>query len=348
MAEQNQYIGYVGTYTNGKSEGIYSFMLDTKAKKIEDVKVAAKIENPTYIAIGDDKRFLYSVAKEGENGGIASFSINPNGQLNFINSHVSQGAPPCYVGVNQELHTVLSANYHKGTIEASSLNPDGSIQSTSSISQHKGSGPDERQEKAHTHFSGFTPDGRFIIAVDLGIDKIITYSFKDGQLTKRNTLSVHPGSGPRHIVFHPRKPFAYVMTEFSSEVIVLQYLSEDGSFTVKQVISTIPIDFTGNNQGSAIHISKDGKYVYAGNRGHNSIAVFSVDEASNELNLIERVSTEGHWPRDFVLDPTEKFIVATNQESGNLVLFERNPESGKLALLQSDIAVPDPVCVKFL
>jgi 6-phosphogluconolactonase len=150
------------------------------------------------------------------------------------------------------------------------------------------------------------------------------------------------------MTFHPNGKIAYLMTELSNEVVVLAYSQEDGSFKELQYISTIPDDFTENNQGSAIHISSDGRFVYAANRGHDSIAVFSTNSDSGELTFVERTSTEGNWPRDFALDPTEKFLIASNQESSSLVLFERNQETGKLTLLQSDITVPDPVCVKFL
>lgn len=163
-----------------------------------------------------------------------------------------------------------------------------------------------------------------------------------------SSLSVRPGSGPRHLTFHPNGIFAYLMTEISSEVVVLKYNPEDGSFTELQYIKAIPENFTENSQGSAIHISNDGRFVYAANRGHNSIAVFSVNGESGELTFIEHTSTEGDWPRDFVLDPTENFLVASNQNSSNLILFKRDRSTGRLTLIQSDVTVPDPVCVKFL
>lgn len=349
MTETAQFLGYVGTYTKGKSEGIYSFLLDTMAKKITDVKVAATIENPTYLAIDKSKNLLVSVAKEEDQGGIASFAITSNGELlSKINSQVLDGAPPCHVSISNDNTFVLSANYHKGTIEAYPLNETGQILPPSSVVTHKGTGPDKRQEKAHAHYAGFSPDQKYIITVDLGMDEIITYSLEEGLLTKKHSLSVKPGSGPRHLVFHPTESYAYVMTEFSSEVIVLNYDVEAGSFTHIQTLPTIPNDFKENNQGSAIHISRDGKFVYVANRGHDSIAIFKIDDHTYELSFVERVSSEGHWPRDFVLDPTESFVVVSNQESSNLVLFERDIETGKLTLLQSDVTVPDPVCVKFL
>lgn len=343
-----KYIGYIGTYTKGESEGIYSFVLDTAAGKISDVKVAAKLDNPTYLTISKDNQYLYSVVKEGDSGGVAAYRLDSgSGSLEAFNSQVSAGSPPCHVSVDSSARNVFSANYHKGTVESYLTNSDGSLGPAVSVMEHSGSGPDSRQEKPHTHYAGLTPDEKYVIAVDLGIDQVISYEVSEGVLNEKSTLSVKPGSGPRHLVFHPNGKYAYVMTEFSSEVLLLQY-QEDGSFKQMQAISTLPEDFKENNQGSAIHISSDGRFVYTGNRGHNSIAVFSVNQDNGELSFVEHTSTEGNWPRDFVLDPTEKFVVASNQNSSNLVLYSRDENTGKLTLLQSDVAVPDPVCVKFL
>ncbi|WP_163183616.1 lactonase family protein [Neobacillus sedimentimangrovi] len=344
-----KYIGYIGTYTKGDSKGIYSFTLNTKEGKIENIEVAAELFNPTYLAISKDNRYLYSVVKDGEEGGLKAFSIGENGKLTAINSQVSAGAPPCHVSIDSQNKYVFSGNYHRGTVESHLLHQDGSLLPAASIIQHEGSGPDPRQEKAHTHYAGLTPDEKYVVVVELGIDALITYKInEDGTLTKVKLHPLKAGSGPRHLTFHPNGKFAYIMTEFSSEVIVLTYNPENGHFTEKQYISTLPADFKENNQGSAIHISSDGRFVYAGNRGHNSIAVFSVNGTTGELTFVEHTSTEGDWPRDFSLDPSEKFIVASNQESSNLVLFARDEFSGRLSLIQSDITVPHPVCVKFL
>ena len=347
---ETKLVGYIGTYTKVKSEGIYTFTLDTKEGKITDVSLAAKLDNPTYLAISDNKKYLYSVIKEGQQGGIAALQIdNETGKLHLINSYVSDGAPPCHVSVDRKSSYLFSANYHKGTVESYAVNQEtGAILPPSSVIEHTGRGPDERQEKPHTHFAGLTPDEKFVVAVDLGIDKIITYEWQNEGLMEKSSLAVKPGSGPRHITFHPNGNYAYVMTEFSSEVLVLQYDTETGSFEQLQTVSTIPENFKENNQGSAIHISSDGRFVYAGNRGHDSIAIFKVNEESGLLHFVNHTSTEGNWPRDFSLDPTDKYIVASNQESGTLALFARDQETGELTLLQKDIAVPEPVCVKFL
>jgi 6-phosphogluconolactonase len=350
MTEKKQFTGYIGTYTKGDSEGIYSFTLDSDEKTIVDVKVAARLDNPTYLTISSNNRYLYSVVKEGEQGGLSAFSINDNGELTEINSQFSEGSSPCHVSVDTKNKYAFSANYHKGTVESYLLDQvDGSVQPAVSIFKHEGSGPDPRQEKAHTHYAGLTPDEKYLAAVELGIDALITYKVNDnGTLEKVNQLPIKAGSGPRHLAFHPNGKYAYIMTEFSSEVIALNYHPENGHFTEIQYISTLPEDFKENNQGSAIHLSADGRFVYAGNRGHNSIALFQINQDSGELSFVEHTSTEGDWPRDFEIDPSEKFIVASNQESSNIVLYSRDEGTGKLTLLKSDIKVPYPVCVKFM
>lgn len=351
MTDNKKFIGYVGTYTKENSEGIYTFTLDTEAKKISNVTLAAKLDNPTYVTINRNNQYLYSVVKEGEAGGVAAYSIDSHtGELKEKNRQVVEGASPCHISVDSKNRIVVTANYHKGTIESFVVNEEnGTVNSASSIITHEGSGPNkERQEKPHAHYVGYTPDEKYVVGVDLGIDKLITYEIKDSALKEVSGVSVKPGSGPRHITFHPNGKYAYVMTELSSEVIVLTYNSEEGAFTELQYISTVPEEFDENSQGSAIHISSDGHFVYAANRGHNSIAVFSVDQNSGQLTFVEHTYTEGNWPRDFVLDPTEKFLVATNEKSHNLVLFSRDESTGKLTLLQSDVVVPEPVCVKFL
>lgn len=339
--------GFIGTYTKGDSEGIYSFIFDTETAAIEAIKLAAKVENPTYLTISENKEYLYSVAKDGENGGVAAYSLNKEtGELHFLNQQTEKGSPPCHVSVDRNNHHLLSSNYHKGTAAAYKIHAeDGTIQINPSVAQHQGEHDDQ---KPHTHFAAFTPDEKYIAVIDLGIDQLLTYQLKEGQLVQVNHLSFTAGSGPRHLAFHPNEKIAYLMTEFSSEVIVLEYDANTGAFKEIQTISTIPADFSDNNQGSAIKLSSDGRFVYAGNRGHNSIAVFSIDTETYKLTFVEHISTEGDWPRDFSLDPTEEFVIASNQESSNLTVYKRNTETGKLTLLQSDITVPHPVCVTFI
>ncbi|MBO1003962.1 lactonase family protein [Pseudogracilibacillus auburnensis] len=343
----NKFIGYAGTYTRESSEGIYRFVLDADAGKLESVEVAAKVGSPTYLAISDDQRFLYSVDQQDQLGGVAAFEIkNESGELRFLNEQLTDGAPPCHLDVQDQ--TIVTGNYHKGTIDLFKVQEQGSVEPVSSVVQHEGTGPHDRQEKPHVHYTAYTPDGKFIAVADLGTDEVVTYKVENDQLVKVNTLTVKAGSGPRHLTFHPNGKIAYLLNELSSEVLVLNYDSVQGSFTEKQYISALPEDFSITNDASAIHISSDGRFVYTGNRGHNSIAVFSVDQDNGELTFVEHTPSGGEWPRDFVLDPSEKYLIASNQHTGNLVLFARDQETGKLTKLGSEVEVPEVVCVKFL
>lgn len=340
--------GYVGTYTKGDSKGVYTFTLDTETAALSEAELVAEIQNPTYLSIDRKEETLFVVAKKGDSGGVASYDINKEtGKLAIKSLQTSPGSSPCHVSIDAANQTVVAAHYHRGTVEAYQIKEN--KLSPASIIQHEGKGMNpDRQEKPHVHFTGFTPDEKFVVAVDLGIDQIVTYEVQDDNLKRIHSLSVQAGSGPRHITFHPNGKFAYVMTELSNEVILLTYDAQNGSFQEQQYIRTVPADFTHSSQGSAIHITSDGHFVYAGNRGHNSIAVFAVNQDTGMLTFVENTDTSGNWPRDFMLDPTEKFMVVSNQESHNLVLFARDTVTGKLSKLNAEIEVPYPVCVKFL
>lgn len=341
-----KYIGFVGTYTRESSEGLYRFELDTEAGTIGNVQVAAKIGSPTYVNFSEDEAFLYAIDQEGDQGGVAAFKVDrETGELSYLNNHLEDGVPPCHLSVNG--NELVAGNYHKGVVDLFKVNDQGIEEKSFSIT-HEGTGPHERQESPHVHYTAHTPDGKFVVVVDLGTDELVTYKVEEDELVRVGAYSAKPGSGPRHLDFHPNGQTAYLLTELSSDVIVLDYNGETGEFTEKQVISAVPSDFTGTTDASAIHVSSDGKFVYAGNRGHDSIAVFEIDETDQSLSLIQHISTGGEFPRDFVLDPSETFLVAANQFTGNLVLFSRDQSTGKLTQLNSEINVPEAVCVKFL
>jgi 6-phosphogluconolactonase len=340
-----KFIGYAGTYTRESSEGIYSFVLDTETGTLSKTTVAAKVGGPTYLTISADDQYLYAVAQEGQMGGVHAYRIDDETDaLQMINGQLTEGAPPCHISIRGR--EVVTGNYHKGTIGLNHVNGQGGIEPVDTI-KHSGSGPHDRQDKSHVHYAGHTPDGKYVVVADLGTDELVTYQVNGNKLEHVQTLHVKPGSGPRHIVFHPNGKTAYLMTELSSEVMVLDYDAAQGHFTVKQTIRALPDHFTGTNDASAIHITTDGKFVYTGNRGHNSIALFRVDADGDELTFIEHTATGGEWPRDFALDPSEQYIVASNQHTGNLVLFARDTETGKLTKLNSEVQVPEVVCVKF-
>lgn len=344
------YRGYIGTYTKGESEGVYTFALNSNTYEVSELHPVASLKDPTYVAVSHDDDVLYAVMKEEKAGGLSAYRINKQtGELSFLNKEITADGGPCHVSINKKRSKALTANYHSGMITAFTLEADGSIKGISSAAQHEGTGPDEeRQEKAHAHFSGFTPDEQYAVAVDLGTDEVILYTVDQGQLRTHFTYNAPPGSGPRHIAFHPYEPYAYIMTELSNQVIVCDYNAALGELRELQLISTLPDGFVEHSQGSAIHLSRDGKFLYAGNRGNDSIASFAVNEHSGELDLIDIISTEGNWPRDFQIDPSGSVLLASNQESSTLTVFSRNSETGSLTLQKAGINLPYPVCVTFL
>lgn len=342
-------LGYIGTYTNGESKGIYSFSLDEDKGELSRLEVAAQIDNPTYLTINKDQTRLYSVVKEGDKGGVCSFALHQDGKLKKITQHLTEGAPPCYLNMNSDDTILVAANYHKGAAAAYQWNPEIETELTEITAvYHKGNAANpERQEHAHVHYADFTPDQRFVVTVDLGTDQLITYELQDEHFQQRSVCTFAPGTGPRHLVFHPNAPFAYVLSELSSEIIVLQFDPEMGSFTRVQTISSLPDSEQGHNQGGAIKISADGRFIYVSNRGHDNIGIYQVHE-EGVLRPVGFCPSGGEWPRDFELDPSGRYVVVANQNSSNLVLFKRNTETGLLTKRQSSLSVPNPVCVKFL
>jgi 6-phosphogluconolactonase len=338
---------YVGTYTKGDSKGIYRFSMDKISGKIDEVEVAAELENPTYLTINNNKNYLYSVIKLENQGGVGAYSIQPDEQLKLVNYEVTDGSPPCHVSLDHSNNYLFSANYHKGTAIAYKLSESGELTSQTSTVTHEGSGPHVRQEKPHAHFSGLTPDQKYLCVVDLGTDEMGIYHVNDGTLVAQNKHTFKPGTGPRHIQFHPNQKFAFVNGELSSEVIALQYDAEAGTFSDIQYISSLPAGYSEESIGGAIKISADGQFLYASNRGHDSIAVFHIDSDSGELTLVDHTSTEGSFPRDFTIDPTGKFLLVANQNTSNIVQYAIDETTGKLTKTDVTISVPHPVCIVF-
>lgn len=332
----------LGTYTRGASEGIYQIDLNTETKELENLTLLIKENSPTYLtksAAGN----LYSVTTVEGEGGASSYD-NHN---QFLNAVTEEGAPLCYVAVDEPRQLVYGANYHKGEVNVYKIQADGSLKAQSQVFHQEATGPHKNQDHAHVHYTNLTPDQRLVVC-DLGTDGVYTYDVSDnGDLTPAALFMATPGAGPRHLVFHPEKNIAYLFGELNSTVIVLAYNPQDGSFTEKQTVSTLPSDFSGENGGAAIRISKDGKFLYASNRGHNSIVVYQISEDGLTLENIQIIATEGDFPRDFNLDPTENFLVCGHQNSDNLTLFTRDQKSGLLALAQKDVFAPEVVCVDF-
>lgn len=354
--KNKEIIAYIGTYTNGESKGIYSFRMDALNGELTPFGIPASVENPSYLAISSDNKFLYSVAEVDtfgtqQCGAVASFSIQPEtGALEHLNTAITNGKTPCHICLSSDNSYLFAANYKDGTVSSFSINSVGGINKLSDVKVHHGSGPNkERQEKPHAHFVNFTPDDRYLCAVDLGIDKIMAYDFHKENcklnLNEAASVEIKSGSGPRHMVFHPNGTYAYIINELSSELTVLKYTGQ--SFDIIQYISALPWGYHGNSIAAAIHMTTDGKFLYTTNRGHDSIATFKIDNNTGLAELIGHTSTQGKHPRDFSIDPTGSFLFVANKDSSNIVGFAINKETGSLTPLGKTYEVPDPVCIKF-
>ena len=330
---------YFGTYTKKESKGIYKAQFDPETGSLSDLELVAAEPNPTFIAFSE-KGNLYSVGAQDGKGGIASFTAD----FQPLNHVVEEGAPLCYVSVDDKRQLVYGANYHKGQVLVYKIEGDGQL---SLIDQdtHEGKGPHENQASPHVHFADLTPD-QYLITCDLGTDSLHTYEVSDqGKLTLLHHYQTAPGAGPRHLVFHPHHKIAYLINELNATIDVLFY-DGMGEFEHFQTVSTLPEDYDGQKWASAIKLSADGKFLYASNRAHNSIAVFEVI-ADGSLKLIEIVPTDGLNPRDFTLSPDQHYRIAAHKDSPKATVFKRDPETGRLSSLSHDFYVPEAVCTVF-
>jgi 6-phosphogluconolactonase len=351
---QNYYL-FVGTYTNGKSKGIYVYKFNSNNGKISWVSTAST-KNPSYLAISSNNKYIYAVNENGNDqmGAVSAFSFDKmTGTLHFLNKQESGGADPCYISLNKTGKWAVVANYSGGNLSAIPVRQNGFLDPPVQVIRHMGSSINaQRQERAHVHSVVFSPDQRYLLTADLGMDKEMIYRFNpsgklpltDAQDSFINTL---PGSGPRHFVFHMKKPFAYLINELSGTVDAFHY--DDGRLINFQDISTHPDDFKGVKGSADIHISPNCKYLYASNRGDaNSIAIFSIDSSTGKLHVAGFQSCMGRTPRNFVIDPTGHFLLVANQDSSNIILFKINQQTGLLTPWGQPLEVPNPVCLKML
>jgi 6-phosphogluconolactonase len=359
-ATKGQYIAYVGTYTTKTtSKGIYAYRFDPAKGQLTSIGVAAETTDPSFLAVHPNGKYLYAVNEIGNfngdvSGAVSAFAIDAKtGSLKFLNQVPTRGAGPCYVSLDKTGSFVLVANYDSGSIASFPAHFDGTLGTASGFVQHSGSGPNkERQEGPHAHWIGTSPDNRFALAVDLGLDEVIVYNFNANTGIFTPLLSgfakVKPGSGPRHLAFHPDGKFAYVLSEIASTVTVFSYKAKTGAFSPLQTISTLPNDYSGKNDAAEIAVYPSGKFLYTSNRGHDSIAVFGIDPKKGTLRSLGQVLTGGKTPRHFAIDPTGAYLLAENQESNNVVVFHIDPATGSLTPTGQTIQVPSPVCITFV
>ena len=352
-AEPDKMLVFIGTYTGGESKGIYTYELSMGEGALKQIGLAAETPSPSFLAIHPNKQFLYAVGEAG-NGSVSAFKIDAaSGKLTKLNDASSRGGGPCHLVVDKAGKNVLVANYGGGSVAVLPIKDDGSLSEASAFIQHTGSSVNQRRQKEpHAHSINLDAANRFAFVADLGLDKIMIYRFdpENGSLTENDPpfVKVAPGGGPRHFAFSPDGKRAYVNNEITSSVTAFTYDSAKGALTETQTISTVPDDWKGNNNSTAeIQVHPSGKFVYCSNRGHDSVAVFSVG-AGGKLTRVENENVRGRTPRNFGIDPTGKFLIAASQDDNKLAVFHINPSTGALDLVDEPIDAPRPVCVKFL
>jgi 6-phosphogluconolactonase len=349
---------YFGTYTNKEVKGIYMSELDMKTGTLSEPVLAAETTSPAFLAVHPSRKYLYCVSEISDFGGkktgaVGAFSIDgKTGLLTAINKVSSAGAGPCHLSIDKTGKTVLVANYGGGSIASLPIGADGSLGEAASAIQHKGSSVDKgRQEAPHAHSINLDPANRFAFAADLGLDKILIYKFDAAASTLTPNDpgfgSVAPGSGPRHFSFHPNGRFAYVCNEMTSGITAFSYDAEKGALEELHTLSTLPEPVKGNSTAEC-QVHPSGKFVYVSNRGHDSVAIFQIDQATGKLTAAGHQKSGGKTPRNFGIDPTGQFILAANQSSNDVFVFRVDQATGLLTATGSSIKVGSPVCVKFV
>lgn len=349
---QTEYYLLIGTYTRGKSEGIYVYKFNTKTGEVSMVSKVAT-SNPSYLEVTPDEKFVYAVNENAEDkGSVAAFSFNKsNGALQYIDKQTSGGDHPCYIAVNKTGKWVAAANYSGGSFSTLPIMVNGTLGVPNTV-QHTGSSVNkERQDKPHVHSTVFSPDDKYIFVPDLGLDKVMIYAFNAGsgkpEPAPTPFAATPPGTGPRHLTFHPNGKYAYLIEEMGGEVAAYKY--NDGKLDLIQRISSLPAGFTGKKWAADIHVSPDGKFLYASNRTpSNTIAIFKINNTNGKVTPVGFESTKGDVPRNFSIDPSGNFLLVANQETDNVVIFKRDKKTGLLTDTGKQIQVGNPVCLKWI
>jgi 6-phosphogluconolactonase len=340
---------YVGTYTSGRSEGIYLYTLDGSGA-LHFNKLQAGVDEPSFLAISPKEHYLYAV-NETTQGTVSAFAIDPQtGELSYLNRQPSYGSP-CHLTVDKAGQYVLVANYGGGSVCVLPI-LEGQLGEATSFVQHEGSSIDpERQNAPHAHSVVLDAANRFAFSADLGLDKIMVYKFDvtRGKLRPHDEpwVQLSAGAGPRHFTFHPNGRYAYVINELNSTVTAFNYDPTRGTLSEANTVSTLPEGFTGENSCADVHVHPSGRFIYGSNRGHDSIVVFEIDERTGRLSYVDHAPTLGKTPRNFAIHPSGTFLLAANQDTDNVVTF-RIDESGRLTPTGHLTEVPTPVCLKII
>lgn len=340
-----------GTYTSGKSEGIYVYRFDTETGELSHLHTARGIDNPSFVTLSPDGRYVYAVSEQYD-GMVSAYRFNQStGALEFLNEQPSGGGAPCYLTVDQQGKHVFVGNYSGGSLSVLPIMGDGRLGDPVQTIEHEGSSVNEdRQEQAHVHSTVLTPDEQYLFVGDLGTDKINAYRYQPEaslplQPAEPAYTAVKPGSGPRHLIFDASGNYAYVVLELTAEVGVFRH--REGKLEQIQTVPMAADSFEGDVSGAEIRLSPDGKFLYASNRGDaNEIVAYSINSQDGTLSFIERQSSGGETPRNFIIDPSGRYLLAANQGSDSIVVFERDPQKGTIRPTGNKIEVGNPVYLK--
>ena len=350
---------YFGTYTGARSQGIYVSRFDPATGQLTAPELAVATASPSFLALHPSRRFLYSAGEtsilNGKRvGAVAAFSMNAKtGRLTLLNRQSSGGEGPCHVAVDQMGKCLLVANYGNGSIAALPIQADGALAAPTTVIQHQGSSVNPaRQAGPHAHFIIPDPANQFALVCDLGLDQVLTYRLHPPKaaLVPNDPpfASVKPGSGPRHLVFHPSGRFVFLISEIGSTLTAFSYDAKRGALKELQTVSTLPETFAGNSSCAEVQVHPSGKFVYGSNRGHDSIAVFGFDARKGKLTFVQHQATQGKTPRHFAIDPTGQWLLAENQDSDSIVIFRLDAKTGRLSATGQTVSVGAPVCAVFV
>ena len=358
-AQSGDTLVYVGTYTQHSAKGIYAWKFQASSGRITSLGLAAEASNPSFLVVHPNRRYLYAVNEDSQfqgrpSGAVSAYAIDAtNGRLTLLNQVPTRSPGPCHLALDKTNRWLFVANYAGGSIAEFPIEKDGSLGDNSAFIQHRGSSVNpERQAGPHPHEIVLSPDNHFVLVPDLGLDEVLSYRLDaaTGALTPADPpfTKVGPGSGPRHMVFQRDGKLAYVLSEMAASIGVYSYDAARGHLdALLQTISTLPADYVGPKSGAEIALGPDGKFLYASNRGHDTIAVFAIDEEKGTLTKVDYIATEGKTPRHFAFDPSGEFLFAANQDTGNVALFRRSASTGKATAAGLTMDVPNPVCVVF-
>jgi 6-phosphogluconolactonase len=354
-----QYLVYVGTYTDHGSKGIYAYRFDSSTGKLVSLGLAAETAEPSFLAVDSNGRFLYA-ANETANfngqptGAVSAFATrSETGKLSLLNQVSSHGADPAHIILDRAGKYALVSNYTTGSVAVFPVLKDGRLGEATAFVQHKGSSVNpERQKGPHAHAIALSPNNRFAIVADLGLDQLLVYSFDATKGTfgaNPQIVRASPGAGPRHLAFSSDGRFLYVINEMQSSVVAYSYNESTGALDELQTISTLPKNFSGDNTAAEIEVHPSGKFLYASNRGDdNSIAVFAIDSRAGTLTHVENNPAGGKTPRNFSIDPTGSWLLVANEDSNDIVVFRIDGKTGQLTPTGDVIQVPSPTCLKFV